>query len=329
MQIVFLNTFEKATEEGGVQSAQLSICEREGVWAILWLEQSGPKPAPDTWFEGSSWEEMIAAFRYGAASRMREGYVPVIDGMLEDRTSASSFSSMLQCYGELHADQELFESLREWRRAKAAALKKSAYLVATNRMLWMISAFVPKTKEELLQIPGWGESKHAAYGEEVLAITAKAERTSGFPLGWVAEKLEPQVYLQWKYQKKEAKHKYELDRQQEKKKILALTQQGGSLDSLQAELDLPRRQIVDRLEQLESEGYHFEKLVEAELAALPESELERIWDAFGKLGDRYLKPVLHEVYGDKPEQDKSIDTMYEKLRLVRLQFRRRGSQAAV
>lgn len=329
MQIVFLNTFEKAAEDGGVRSAQLSICEKQGVWTVLWLEGESPNNDPDTWFEGTSWEEMIAAFRYGAASRMRDGFVPVIDGMLEDQATGGSFTSMLQCYGELNADRDLFESLREWRRAKAAGLKRSAYLIATNRMLWMISAFVPKTKEELLQIPGWGESKHAAYGEEVLAITANADRTSDFPLDWVADKLEPRAYAQWKYRKKEEKHKSELDRQQEKKKILSLTQQGGKIDQLQAELDLPRRQIVDRLERLETEGYRFDELVEEELAEMAQEERERIWNAFEKLGDRYLKPVLHEVYGETPDPDKSVDTLYEKLRLVRIQFRRNGSPVAV
>lgn len=329
MHIVFLNTFEKPEEEGGVRSAQLSICERQGMWVVLWLEDESSEGHPDTWFEGASWEELLTAFRLGVAARLREGYVPVIDGMLEDQAPPSSFTGMLQCYGELYADQHLFEQLREWRRAKSAALKISAYLIAANRMLWMISAFVPKTKEELLQIPGWGESKHAAYGEELLAITAKAERFTEFPLNWVADKLEPRVYAQWRYRKKEAKHKNELDRQQERKTILHLTERGGKLDYLQAELELPRRQIVDRLEQLETEGYYFESLIENELSEISETERERIWNAFEKLGDRYLKPVLHEVYGEKPEQDKPLDLLYEKLRLVRMKFRRSGGHIAV
>ncbi|QAY66618.1 HRDC domain-containing protein [Paenibacillus protaetiae] len=328
MQIVFLNTFEKKTAAGGVASAQLSICAKEGVWAVLWMGE-GAEGNPDTWFEGPSWEEMLAAFRYGVAGRMREGYVPVIDGMLEAKPAGASFAGMLQCYGELHADKELFEQLRDWRRAKSAALKKSAYLIASNRMLWMISAYVPQTKEELLQIPGWGDSKHSEYGDEVLAITGEARRETDFPLDWVSDRLDQQLYMQWMYKQKEMKYKQELERQHEKKKMLQLAQQGGRLDAFQTELELTRRQIVDRLEQLDAEGYDFAGLIEEELADMPEVEQQLIWDAFEKLGDRYLKPVLHEVYGERLEQEKSVDLLYEKLRLLRMKFRKNSSSVAV
>ena len=111
--------------------------------------------------------------------------MPIIKDMLDERRTnegMGSMYSMVQCYGEMNANSELFEALREWRRMKAIADKKSAYLVATNRMLWMISAFVPQQQEELLQIPGWGETKQATYAEEVLAITGAFERATSFPL---------------------------------------------------------------------------------------------------------------------------------------------------
>lgn len=163
-----------------------------------------------------------------------EGYVPIIDGMLDDRRgSISSFVSMLQCYGELHANEELFQKLREWRRSRAILEKRSAYLIATNRILWMISAFVPKTEDELTQIPGWGSTKHASYGQEMLAITSEAERTSAFPLQWVEEKLDAEAYTQWLYKQKEVKFKAQMDRHAAKKHILLTVQQGGTLEQLE------------------------------------------------------------------------------------------------
>lgn len=330
MQIVFLNTFEKAGQDHQVESAQLSICERQGQWAVLWME--GEDSNPQTWFEGTSWEEMMTVFRHGAARKMGEGYAPIIDGMLEERrTAAGSFVSILQCYGELHSDPELFQSLREWRRAKAISEKRSAYLIATNRMLWMISAFVPKTSDELTQIPGWGNTKHASYGTEMLAITEAAPRATDFPLQWVTERLDSAAYTQWLFKQKETKYKNQMDRQLAKKHILNTVQQGGTLDQLQSELELSRRELMDRIEQLELEGYDFESLIARELVEVPEDEKQLVWDTLSVVGDKYLKPVLQQVYGtvEASQLDKPVDVLYERLRLIRLQYRRSLATKAV
>ncbi|MBD2872018.1 HRDC domain-containing protein [Paenibacillus arenilitoris] len=332
MQIVFLNTFEKAGEESRVSSAQLSICERQGQWAVLWMERDGEAENPQTWFEGTSWEEMMTAFRHGIAKVMGEGYAPIIDGMLDERrTGAGSFQSMLQCYGELHADPELFQTLREWRRGKASAEKRSAYLIATNRLLWMISAFVPRTEEELAQIPGWGSAKLAAYGQELLAVTAGAQRTTGFPLQWVEDKLDPAAYTAWLFKQKELKYKVQMDRQQAKRQILSAVQRGGTLEQLEAELSMPRRELMDRIEQLEREGYDFEPLIARELNGVPEEEQRLVWDTLSLVGDKYLKPVLQQVYGsaEATEPGKPVDALYERLRLIRLRYRRTQSGKAV
>lgn len=335
MHIVFLNTFEKPGAGGGILSAQLSICEKQGIWSVLWLEdgQDGQNgEVPETWFEGTSWEEMIIAFRYGITKVMGAGYSPVIDGMLEDRSNAAgSQASMLQCYGEFNADEALFQSLREWRRARAIAEKKSAYLIATNRMLWMISAFIPQTEEELTQIPGWGRVKHEAYGMDVLGITKGMERTTAFPLHWVKDHLDPEVYTQWLYKQKEEKYKGMMDRQQAKKRILTFVKQGRTLEQLEGELELSRRELLGRIEQMEEEGYDFEALIERELAIVPESEQQLILDSLSRMGDKYLKPLLKQVYGSSEanQLNESLDVLYERLRLVRLRFRRGVSKKVV
>jgi biotin operon repressor len=332
MQIVFMNTFEKPSEDHQVVSAQLSICERQGEWAVLWVEGEEDSGNPQTWFEGTSWEAMLASFRHGIAKVMGEGFTPIIDGMLDDRrTSLGSFGMMLQCYGELHASDELFGALREWRRTKAAAEKRSAYLVATNRILWMISAFVPKTAEELTQIPGWGSTKHASYGLEVLEITAEANRETAFPLQWVMEKLDSTAYTQWLYKQKETKYKAQMDRHLAKKHILTTVQEGGTLEQLGAELELSRRELMDRIEQLELEGYNFDSLIARELIDVPEDEQQLVWEALSEVGDKYLKPVLQQVYGssEASQLNKPVDVLYERLRLIRLRYRRSLTSKAV
>lgn len=335
MQIVFLNTFEKQGEDGGINTAQLSICEDQGIWSVLWLEDKGAAEGhsePERWFEGMSWEEMITSFRYGVAKMMGQGYSPIVSSMLEDgRSTGGSLLSMLQCYGELHANEELFQSLREWRRKVAAVEKKSAYLIATNRMLWMISSFVPQSNEELMQIPGWGRTKHDAHGAAILAITAEVERTTVFPLDWVPRMLDHDQYTAWLYKQKENKYKGQMDRLQEKKRMLTILQQSGNLDQLQTELSMTRRELLLRIEQLEEEGYDLEPFIERELTIVPEEEQQQIWDALTKVGHRYLKPVLQHVYGENAtsDSDKPIELLYERLRLMRMRYRRNSGDKAV
>lgn len=328
MRIIFAMMMEKQVEEGRVARAQVAIAEQEGNWQVCWEDEGGK--APDTWFEGRGWEEMLASFRYGAAVKMGEGYAPVVDGMLEERYGqhrGGSKQSYLHCFGELYANAELLEELKSWRRRKAREHRKAAYLVSTNRMLRMISAFVPHDNGELLQIPGWGEAKHSAYGKEVLELTRSFEQPAAFPLDWVQEALNPAVYTQWLYKQKELKFKEELDRQQEKRALLEAAAQGLSFGELETALELGRRELIARIEQLHLEGYDMEPLIQQELAQVPHDELRKIWDTLSKVGDRYLKPVLSEVYGEEELKQRKIDELYDRLRLVRIRFRQHHTES--
>ncbi|MCM3746839.1 HRDC domain-containing protein [Paenibacillus pasadenensis] len=323
MQIVFLNSFEKPLDDGRLESAQLSICEQQGIWSVMWSVSSEPEEA---WYEGSSWEEMLDAFRHGIAIRMGQGFAPLIDGMLDERqTGKGGYISRLQCYGELHADSALYEALKDWRRVKASQDKKSAYLVATNRTLLMISAFVPKTPEELVQIPGWGPGKSASYSAEVLDISAGFPQPQPFPLDWVQQSLDTKTYVQWLYKQKETKYKNRLDRQQSCRLILEGVQSGKMLEQLQADTGLPRRELMERIEQLDQEGYDLEPLIARELEGVPSEELLRIREALKEEGDKYLKPILQKVYGSEPAPGLKIELIYDRLRLVRMYNRKENA----
>jgi hypothetical protein len=329
MHLIFMNTFQKQSRDQQNHQAQVSICEQSGSWLVQWSEEDGSSPLSQTvWFQGASWEELISAFRHGIAVKMGDGYVPVLDGMLEERrTGTGSYLSMLHCYGELHGDAELFNALRDWRRSKAAEEKKAAYLIVNNRILWMISAFVPRTPEELLQIPGWGEGKNKLYGSDILGVTHARERTGSFPLDWVAGVIDPEVYAQWLYKQKEDKFRGQMERHQDKRRILDGIREGRTLSELQASLEIPRRELLLRMEELETEGYYLGQLVDRELTEMPETEQEKIINALKAVGDRYLKPLLKEVYGEAELQGKPLELFYERLRLVRLRYRIAGRQA--
>ncbi len=329
MRLIFAMMMEKQMEEGRFLRAQVAIAEREDNWQVIW-EEDGAAGAPEVWFEGASWEEMLTSFRYGSAVKMGEGFVPLVDGVLEDRNAqqrGGSKLSYLQCFGELYANEELFEELRSWRRRKAREHRKAAYLVSTNRMLRMISAFVPHHQEELLQIPGWGEAKHSAYGEEVLELTRSFEQPTAFPLDWVQEVLNPTVYTQWLYKQKEQKFKEELDRQQEKRAILDGAGRGLSLSELETTLELGRRELIERMEQLHLEGYDMEPLIQQELSLVPDEELRKIRETLIAVGDRYLKPILSQVYKEEELKEQQLGQLYDRLRLARIRFRQEQSNS--
>lgn len=73
-------------------------------------------------------------------------------------------------YEGLHPDLE--EALISWRRKKAKEKNLPAYIILSQRALLKIADTVPSTMEELLEIPGVGETVSEHYGEEILDITS-------------------------------------------------------------------------------------------------------------------------------------------------------------
>jgi DNA helicase-2/ATP-dependent DNA helicase PcrA len=72
------------------------------------------------------------------------------------------------------ADEPLLAALIEWRRQRARADGVPAYVVADNRTLAAIAARRPTDAGGLLGVPGIGQRKVAAYGDEILGIVRSA-----------------------------------------------------------------------------------------------------------------------------------------------------------
>ena len=68
------------------------------------------------------------------------------------------------------ADEELLERLTAWRRERARADGVPAYVVADNKTLAAIAAHRPMDETTLLGVPGIGQRRVEAYGEELLLI---------------------------------------------------------------------------------------------------------------------------------------------------------------
>jgi DNA helicase-2/ATP-dependent DNA helicase PcrA len=70
-------------------------------------------------------------------------------------------------------DEALFARLKEWRTSTAKAQEKPAYVVFPDATLEAIAERRPASRGDLLRVPGVGDAKLTAYGEEVLAIVAE------------------------------------------------------------------------------------------------------------------------------------------------------------
>jgi hypothetical protein len=326
MNIVFLNTLEKETGDHQILSAQVSIAEEQGVWNVFWNEpDSAGKQQQAQWYQGMSWDEMLSIFRHGLREKFRSGFRPIVSSDLESAQVLSGkarMTQMLTYYCEEHPSDEVYEPLRAWRREQAAREGKAPYILATNRVLRMISVFLPQSKEELQQIPGFGEQKTNMYAGDILKLTAAYTRTNGFPLEWVARSVDIVKFEAWLLAQKEQKLRMELDREVSKRKLLEIAARGGSLADLQADLTMPRRELLLWVEELDRDGYDMDLLVEAELTSVPEEEQIKAWNAFESEGDRYLKPVLQRMGGTEELKGKELDRAYEWLRLLRLRFRK-------
>lgn len=325
MNLVFMNSMELKTEEQRVKTAQVSICENEGKWFVIWNEpQDSGQVRQTVWFEGSRWDEMLAVFRANVKEKMGLGFTPLIDAMTDPVIVMSSrmrLAQLMACWSERHANGEVFEKLRKWRNDTAAKEGKTRYLLANNRELRMLAAFLPRTVEELTQIPGFGAKKAESYGPGIFAVTASESRERGFPLGWLEEEIAEADFVSWLRTEQDLRLKQREGRQALKAELLQGMMNGETAASLSERLNILKRDVFVWAEQLEEEGYQVDRFIGVELASMPEDKQQLAMAAFASLGDRYLKPIFQQLYGEDAAKGKEQEQAYEWLRLLRMRFR--------
>ncbi|WNQ10211.1 HRDC domain-containing protein [Paenibacillus aurantius] len=328
MNLIFLNSLEWKTGDNRVRTAQVMISEEKGTWRVAWNDPGEEgKPQVQSWYEGMDWNEMLEIFRLNIKEKLREGYVPLIEGFTEKArplVSPGGATQLLHYYSETSAHAETLSRLKQWRREQAAQEGRSAFILASNRILQMISAYLPHTLEELAEIPGMGENRIRAYGDSILAITRETERETPFPLEWVKEAVDRDEFELWLVQQHLAKEQSEQEKQLVKRRVLEAIPQTGSLEALQQLLSINRRELVLTLEELDREGYDMNALIDAELSGVNAEEREEVERLFRELGDRYLKPVVNKLYSEEELKEKDLNRVYEWLRLYRLKFRRQA-----
>ena len=96
--------------------------------------------------------------------------------LLADRSKRTSkrLKKITRAPGEAGTvNEELREKLQQWRIERFKKDNIPAYMIMHQSTLMDIAALVPKTKEELMQIKGFGAAKFEKYGEEILKITSE------------------------------------------------------------------------------------------------------------------------------------------------------------
>ncbi|MBW4840119.1 MAG: HRDC domain-containing protein, partial [Paenibacillaceae bacterium] len=280
MRIVFLNSLEKKDGGAMIRGAQVWIGEEEGVWRMGWNELLADGQTEDLWYEGASWSEMLHIYRHRLAAKLGEGFRPVMEDIWDEKeglTRRGMAAQKLFCYSELNGNEPVYNELTAWRRKKASAERKAPYLIASNRLLRMISVFLPQTADELLQLPGVGENKAGEYGAELLEITKAVERKRTFPLDWVEQEIDGEVFRTWLYKQKEVKYRAEMEKFSIRRAALEALAEGLKVEDICTRTGIERRDAVELLENLEKEGYNTDDLVSAELVEMPEAEQQAVW----------------------------------------------------
>lgn len=79
-------------------------------------------------------------------------------------------SSPLEENNLVGEDKQKYINLKAWRNNKAAELNMPHYVISHNSELIKLATSKPKTLSELKKIKGFGETKVAKYGKELLEV---------------------------------------------------------------------------------------------------------------------------------------------------------------
>ena len=90
----------------------------------------------------------------------------------DESSSAPRIARRDTDWRELLSDKALpiFNSLRQWRSARAKADGMQPYLISTNRHFAIMAESRPQSLEALQKIEGFGQSRAEKYGREILDI---------------------------------------------------------------------------------------------------------------------------------------------------------------
>ena len=130
-------------------------------------------------------KELVKVLQKATAEAKAEGKMEVAKSMLE---SGICFDEIYLFTGiteeeivqriekeeqEIKVNLGLEMRLKEWRAKHFKDLNIPSYMIMSNKTLLEIATKIPRSREELMAIKGFGNASWEKYGEELLAITSK------------------------------------------------------------------------------------------------------------------------------------------------------------
>ena len=80
-------------------------------------------------------------------------------------------------------DRATYETLRRWRNERAKREGRPPYVILNNRQAAELARRRPRTREELLRVPGIGDARAEAYGDELLSLVRCEGEADPMPEG--------------------------------------------------------------------------------------------------------------------------------------------------
>ncbi|MBP1933724.1 HRDC domain-containing protein [Ammoniphilus resinae] len=316
-EIQYLISLDRPPFEKG----KIIILKRSNGYETHWSYVSGEEESLETLYSGPELERAWLAAEATRQARCRDGFrlqTPHITFYLSAIPKPFLTVRKLECFCSKHHDANLFQELREWRRTASNAAKVPPYFIGTDRLLSIIAALVPQKEEELLQIPGIGQTKLDSYGQEILKITNKYPQIYSFPLDWIQRKVSEEELATWLLEdkiKREERHQVRMKQElEEKRQMLEAIEDQISIGNILDKMSLTMVQFLKRIRELSRDGYDVLPYLQQEVERIKEKD--QIVDLVSSLGNERLKPIFEKLYGSMEELPR--DEKGEKYNHIRL-----------
>ncbi|WP_170145219.1 HRDC domain-containing protein [Ammoniphilus oxalaticus] len=318
--IEYVVTLDKPHGERG----KMMLLQRDGAFETQWSLLGTDEEELSIQYAGPSLELAWQAAETLILDKIKQGYQlhnPFIPHLLETLSPRFTLSRKMGYYAAQHFNPSLYKELKEWRRSAAATNKLPPYIIATDKLLTLLAAFIPHQDQQLEQLPGVGEQRKAQYGAEILEITKKYEQPRPFPLGWVEEEVRWDTLAFWmisehRLQKQKRQLRTEQERD-ERVHLLQLIKAATPIEEAIKQLNLSMEIVLKRIQQLAEMGYDPLEYVKSQVAAI--QERQQITELVARLGGERLKPIYTQLYGTDEEgvERSEVGERYNRIRLVR------------
>lgn len=124
-------------------------------------------------------EEMLELANFFLAQNRedRSDYIKKYEKLAEDMLEVENTEDLLPQNGEQKEfSQQLIAKLKEYRLIKSREEKVKPYYIYTDAQMNDLVSKMPRNKEELLKVNGFGNVKVEKYGEDILKILANGGR---------------------------------------------------------------------------------------------------------------------------------------------------------